>query len=149
MGESGENTDQWIEQFVRVLEKNKVGWCFWPYKKLDATSCIASINRPAEWETIVTFANGLRTTYEEVRKNRPPKEKAQVKQPKPEPKLQLKMFEVIVRRTATQEQSVSVKAENEAAARAVSMEMVKKKRFDVGLTTMHVEVASLIEKTKA
>jgi len=78
-----------------------------------------------------------------------PKEKAQVKQPKPEPKLQLKTFEVIVRRTATQEQSVSVKAENEAAARAVSMEMVKKKRFDVGLTTMQVEVASLIEKTKA
>ena len=77
MGESGENTDEWIASFRAMLEQNNISWCFWPYKKLDATSCIASINRPAEWETIVTFANGLRTTYEEVRKNRPPKEKAQ------------------------------------------------------------------------
>jgi len=77
MGESGENTDEWIASFRTLLEQNNISWCFWPYKKLDATSCIASINRPAEWEAIVTFANGPRTTFEEVRKNRPPKEKAQ------------------------------------------------------------------------
>jgi endoglucanase len=77
MGESGENTDEWIASFRVLLEQNNVSWCFWPYKKLDATSCIASINRPTEWEAIVTFANGPRTTFEEVRKNRPPKEKAQ------------------------------------------------------------------------
>jgi aryl-phospho-beta-D-glucosidase BglC (GH1 family) len=77
MGESGENTDEWIASFRALLEQNNIGWCFWPYKKLDATSCIASINRPAEWEAIVTFANGPRTTFEEVRKNRPPKDNAQ------------------------------------------------------------------------
>jgi len=77
MGESGENTDEWIASFRTLLEQNNISWCFWPYKKLDATSCIASINRPAEWEAIVTFANGPRTTFEEVRKNRPPKQKAQ------------------------------------------------------------------------
>ncbi len=77
MGESGENTDEWIASFRALLEQNNISWCFWPYKKLDATSCIASINRPAEWEAIVTYANGPRTTFEEVRKNRPPKEKAQ------------------------------------------------------------------------
>ena len=75
MGESGENTDVWITSFRALLEQNNISWCFWPYKKLDATSCIASINRPAEWETIVTFANGPRSTFEEVRKNRPLKEK--------------------------------------------------------------------------
>ena len=77
MGESGENTDEWIASFRALLEQNNISWCFWPYKKLDATSCIASINRPAEWETVVTFANGPRSTFEEVRKNRPSKEKAQ------------------------------------------------------------------------
>ena len=33
MGESGENTDEWITQFVDLLNKNDIGWTFWPYKK--------------------------------------------------------------------------------------------------------------------
>lgn len=77
MGESGENTDEWISSFRKLLEANNIGWCFWPYKKLEATSCVASINSPAHWDTIVGFADGPRTTFEEVRKHRPPKEKVQ------------------------------------------------------------------------
>jgi hypothetical protein len=77
MGESGENTDEWIASYRTLLEQHHIGWYFWPYKKLDATSCVASINPPADWAAIVAFANGPRTTFEEVRKNRPPKEKAQ------------------------------------------------------------------------
>lgn len=76
MGESGENTDEWITSYRTLLETNNIGWCFWPYKKLDATSCVASINAPAEWEAIVAFADGPRATFEEVRKNRPAKQKA-------------------------------------------------------------------------
>ena len=75
MGESGENTDEWIASFRKLLETNNIGWCFWPYKKLDATSCLASINRPAEWDAIIAFADHPRTTFEEVRKNRPRAEK--------------------------------------------------------------------------
>ncbi len=77
MGESGENTDEWIESFRKLLEAESVGWCFWPYKKLDATSCIVSIHPPEDWPTIVGFADGPRTSFEEVRKRRPPKEKVQ------------------------------------------------------------------------
>jgi endoglucanase len=77
MGESGENTDEWISSFRTLLEANKIGWCFWPYKRLEATSCVVSINSPAEWNTIVSFAEGPRTTFEEVRKHRPPKEAVQ------------------------------------------------------------------------
>jgi hypothetical protein len=36
-----------------------------------------SINRPAEWDTIVDFANTPHTTFEELRKSRPAKEKIQ------------------------------------------------------------------------
>lgn len=78
MGESGENTDAWIASFRTLLEEHDTGWCFWPYKKLDATSSILSINPPAEWDAIITFAEGPRKTFEEVRKNRPPKEKVQM-----------------------------------------------------------------------
>jgi endoglucanase len=77
MGESGENTDEWIDSFRKLLDAHNIGWCFWPYKKLEATSCIVSINSPADWAAIITFADGPRTTFEEVRKNRPPKEKIQ------------------------------------------------------------------------
>lgn len=75
MGESGENTDEWIGSFRTLLERNNIGWCFWPYKKLDATSCVVSINSPAEWDTIVGFAESPRITFEEVRKNRPPRDR--------------------------------------------------------------------------
>lgn len=55
LGESGENTDQWIEQFVRVLEKNEVGWCFWPYKKMERTSAVVSMAKPVHWDEIVAY----------------------------------------------------------------------------------------------
>ena len=56
LGESGENTDEWIEQFVRVLEENQVGWCFWPYKKMEKTSAVVSFAQPLHWDEIVRYA---------------------------------------------------------------------------------------------
>ena len=56
MGESGENTDQWIAQFVQALEKNHIGWAFWPYKKMEKPSAVVSIIPPADWGKIVAFA---------------------------------------------------------------------------------------------
>ena len=73
MGESGENTDEWIASFRELLERNQVGWCFWPYKKMDSTSCVASVGLPDGWEAVASFADGPRATFEEVRKSRPPK----------------------------------------------------------------------------
>lgn len=55
LGESGENTDKWIEQFVEVLEKNEVGWCFWPYKKMEKSSCVMSFAQPAHWAEVVAY----------------------------------------------------------------------------------------------
>jgi endoglucanase len=56
MGESGENTDAWIEQFTQLLEKNEINWTYWPYKKMDARTSITSFPRPMHWEAIVKFA---------------------------------------------------------------------------------------------
>ena len=77
MSESGENTDEWIESFRKLLEAHNIGWCFWPYKKLEASKCIVSINSPEDWPAIIAFAEGPRTTFEDVRKRRPPKEKVE------------------------------------------------------------------------
>jgi endoglucanase len=73
MGESGENTDEWIAQFVKVLEKNNIGWAFWPYKKMEKSSAVVSIIPPADWGKIVEFAKLPRGTAhaEERLKARP------------------------------------------------------------------------------
>lgn len=71
MGESGENTDQWIDAWRRLNEKNNFGWCFWPYKKMDSGSNMVSIKRTAEWDSIITYANKPRTTYKEFRDAKP------------------------------------------------------------------------------
>jgi len=73
MGESGENTDAWIAQFRAMLEKNGVGWAFWPYKKMDATSSPVTFARPAHWDEIVKFAAlpGGTGAAEEKMKQRP------------------------------------------------------------------------------
>jgi endoglucanase len=56
LGESGENTNAWIHDFVQVLEKNEVGWCFWPYKKMEDHSAAATFAKPIYWSEIVAYA---------------------------------------------------------------------------------------------
>ncbi|MGP8245809.1 MAG: glycoside hydrolase family 5 protein [Bryobacteraceae bacterium] len=56
LGESGENSDEWIVRFRSVLEENHVGWCFWPYKKMDQTSSVVTFARPRYWDEIVAYA---------------------------------------------------------------------------------------------
>ena len=76
MGESGENTDEWIAQFVSTLEKNNIGWAFWPYKKMEKPSAVVSIIPPADLHEIVEFAKLPRGTaqVEERLKVRPEQE---------------------------------------------------------------------------
>lgn len=76
IGESGENTDEWITQFVALLEKNDIGWAFWPYKKMAKTSAVVTIPPPAGWDQITAFAKLPRGTghVEERLKVRPDQE---------------------------------------------------------------------------
>ncbi|MGE5796506.1 MAG: glycoside hydrolase family 5 protein [Ignavibacteria bacterium] len=71
LGESGENKNEWIAEFRNTLEKNEIGWCFWPYKKLDASNCIASINLTEDYKIIIDYANSDRSSYEKIREAKP------------------------------------------------------------------------------
>lgn len=76
MGEIGHNTDEWQADFVKVMRENNIGYTFWPYKKLDG-SCMMSITRPAEWDSIIVkFSETPRGTYKEFREARPDQQKA-------------------------------------------------------------------------
>jgi hypothetical protein len=76
LGESGENTDAWIADYRALLEKNNIGWAFWPYKKMGKTSAVVTITPPEEWDKIVAFAKLPRDMgkVEERLKQRPDQE---------------------------------------------------------------------------
>ncbi len=67
MGESGENTNEWINEFRQTLEKDNVGWAFWPYKKLDSSRGILSITPPDGYDSIINFAKNFDVSYGYIR----------------------------------------------------------------------------------
>lgn len=71
MGETGENTAQWVESFRKALDEVGIGWTFWTYKRLDTTRSFVGIPRPADWQTLVDFTAADRSTYAAIRENRP------------------------------------------------------------------------------
>lgn len=56
LGESGENSDEWVAAFRKTLEAEHVGWTFWPYKKMDAASSFVTFARPVNWDKIVAYS---------------------------------------------------------------------------------------------
>ena len=71
MGETGENKDEWVSAFRKLLEKNNIGWHFWPYKKLENKSGIVRINAPEKWKLIVEYTKKDRSGFDKIRAARP------------------------------------------------------------------------------
>ncbi len=74
MGETGENTDEWIGGFRRLLDRNNIGWHFWPYKKMNSTRGMVSIQEPSKWNMIVEYTKKDRGNFAKIRENRPPQQ---------------------------------------------------------------------------
>jgi hypothetical protein len=70
-GETGENSDGWVDSFRIVLEQNRIGWHYWPYKKLESSRGIVQIKKPAYYDEIIRYAETPKRNFEDVRKNRP------------------------------------------------------------------------------
>tara|TARA_R110001583_G_scaffold127862_1_gene279649 strand:- start:962 stop:2224 length:1263 start_codon:yes stop_codon:yes gene_type:complete len=71
IGETGENTDEWVNEFRLLLDENNVNWCFWPYKKMNNTKGIVNFNEPENYHLITEYAMSDRSSYAKVRENRP------------------------------------------------------------------------------
>ncbi len=76
MGESGENTYEWIAAFRELLEAHNIGWTFWTYKRLDTDRSVVSVEKAPEWDEIVAFADHPRATFKDVREQRPSRQVA-------------------------------------------------------------------------
>lgn len=57
LGESGENSNQWFRECVALMEKNHIGWAWWPHKKVGSSSCIYTVSRPEEYRQVVDYWN--------------------------------------------------------------------------------------------
>lgn len=71
IGETGENTDEWVNEFRILLDENEVNWCFWPYKKMNNLRGIMNFNQPEDYYLITEYAKSDRSTYAKMRENRP------------------------------------------------------------------------------
>ncbi len=70
-GETGENTNQWIDSFRTTLEYANIGWHFWPYKKMDDSRCIVQFTRPASYDSVINYAETVKKGFADIRKHRP------------------------------------------------------------------------------
>jgi endoglucanase len=70
-GETGENSDDWVRSFRIVLEKNNIGWHFWPYKKIDNKSGIMTFLVPKDYDTVERYADSPRSSFADIRKAKP------------------------------------------------------------------------------
>jgi aryl-phospho-beta-D-glucosidase BglC (GH1 family) len=74
MGETGENTDQWIGAWTRLMERNNIGWTYWPFKKMNSPRGVMTIAQPENWDKVIEFTQNPRTGFDEIRKARPDQE---------------------------------------------------------------------------
>lgn len=56
VGETGENKDEWVGEFRRLLETHDIGWTYWPYKKMESTAGFVRFAPPRHWDRIVAYA---------------------------------------------------------------------------------------------
>ncbi|MDH6305166.1 endoglucanase [Parabacteroides sp. PF5-5] len=75
MGETGENSDEWVGAWTRLMERNNIGWHYWPYKKMtEGGACMRTIPAPENWNVIVEYTKADRSSFAKIREARPDQE---------------------------------------------------------------------------
>ena len=69
MGESGENSNVWFKEVLSLVEKNNIGWAFWPMKKIENIAGVTSVTKTPEYDQILNYwKNGGTKPTEEFAK---------------------------------------------------------------------------------
>ncbi|MDP5105923.1 MAG: carbohydrate-binding protein, partial [Polaribacter sp.] len=58
MGESGENSNVWYTEAIKLFEDNNIGWSWWPWKRIATTVSPFSINSNPKYEAIINYWKG-------------------------------------------------------------------------------------------
>ncbi len=70
-GETGENSDEWVMNFRVLLDQHKIGWHFWPYKKMENKAGIVEFKMPAHYNELSQYADTIKNNFDDIRKYRP------------------------------------------------------------------------------
>jgi len=65
LGEFGEHNVHFVDSLRRMCERNNIGWCLWPLKKMNNNHCLLKMNKPVNWDLITHYTNGLYKSHEE------------------------------------------------------------------------------------
>lgn len=57
-GESGENSNPWFADAVRLFEENGLGWAWWPLKKVESIAGPLSVKKPAGYQALLDYWSG-------------------------------------------------------------------------------------------
>lgn len=55
MGESGENSNLWFTDAIRLLEENNIGWAWWPWKKTESINAAFSVSSNPNFQSIIDY----------------------------------------------------------------------------------------------
>lgn len=58
LGESGENGNEWFRQTIKMLESERIGWSWWPYKKIESVVGPVSVSTTPGWDAFVAWGKG-------------------------------------------------------------------------------------------
>ena len=55
LGESGENSNQWFAEAIRLVEHNNIGWAWWPLKKINNIVGPLTIKKVDGYQALLTY----------------------------------------------------------------------------------------------
>lgn len=55
LGESGENSNKWFTDCIRLVEKNHIGWSWWPLKKVSSVVNPFTIIAPSGYDQLLNY----------------------------------------------------------------------------------------------
>lgn len=56
-GESGENSNTWFRDAIKLMEDEGIGWAWWPMKKIESISGPLSIEKTPEYQVLLNYWN--------------------------------------------------------------------------------------------
>jgi endoglucanase len=59
LGESGENSNVWFRDAIKLMETNNIGWAWWPMKKIESVASLTNVtSTPAYQQLLNYWTNG-------------------------------------------------------------------------------------------
>jgi endoglucanase len=58
LGETGENSNVWFVELIELLDANRIGWAWWPHKKIESIAGPLSARKNPEYDQLLRYWRG-------------------------------------------------------------------------------------------